>query len=96
MAQPKKQNMADQKTTEEQPQVGSDAWLGVGFEGEAYTMKTLIHRAISMGHYWDKGAPRWSGVGRIFSVGSTTAIAMCKAAGVDPHLTIIPDDDEDA
>ncbi len=74
----------------------ASAWLGVGFEGDAYTMKTLIYRAISMGHYWDKGAPRWSGVGRIFSVGSTTAIAMCRAAGVDPFCTVIPDDDEDA
>lgn len=83
--------------TDELESSPAPALLGVGFEGEAYEMKTLLTRAIKYAQYIDRGSPRWSGVGQIFSVGSTTAIAMCKAVGLDPHESVPPiDTDEDA
>lgn len=49
-----------------------------------FTERKLIERAVKYCR-WEYGVPRWSAVGDAFSVGSTSAIALCHAVGEDPH-----------
>lgn len=51
-------------------------------------------RAVNHPHGWEPGTPRWSAVGAVFSLGSTSGTMICKAFGADPH-TVKPYEPED-
>lgn len=51
---------------------------------EIYRLRELIKRAVEAPAGWQPRQPRWSAVGCVFSVGSTTATNLCREFGVDP------------
>ena len=51
------------------------------------TFRELVERAVSAPRDWKRRQPRWSAVGCVFSVGSTTASELCKAFGLNPDET---------
>ena len=60
------------------------------------TAEDLVKRAVaSAGHGEREELPRWSWVGRIFGVGSTSAAHLCRHFGFDPDETRGRDDSED-
>lgn len=54
-------------------------------EGVDWTMAELIRRAVEHPQRWERGTPRWSAVGATFRIGSTSAVALCKAFGQKPE-----------
>ena len=59
------------------------------------TAEDLVLRAVSSaGHGETTELPRWSWVGRIFSVGSTSATHLCRRFGFDPDEPRGRDDTE--
>jgi len=46
----------------------------------------LLTRAVKYAKPHEEGAsPKWSVVGELFGLGSTSAHQLCRYAGVDPH-----------
>jgi hypothetical protein len=61
------------------------------------TAEDLVGRVVrSAGHGGDHPLPRWSWVGRVFGLGSTSSTRLCERFGVDPEemLGEYPDDGE--
>lgn len=54
-------------------------------EVEACRLRDLVKRAVSHPVGWEAGQPRWSAVGAIFSVGSTSAHQLCRQFGLNPN-----------
>jgi hypothetical protein len=51
-----------------------------------YGVDELMKRAIANARARDgKKVPRWAAVRDLFAVGSTTAMAVCRGYGFDPH-----------
>ena len=49
------------------------------------TPMELIERAVIFPVGWKRGQPRWSAVGAIFAISSTSSHAVCRAVGQDPN-----------
>lgn len=48
------------------------------------TAEALVRRAVKNAR-WMLGDIRWAAVQRVFGTGSTSAIELCKVAGINPH-----------
>lgn len=70
-----------------------------GYLNRTLTAEALVERAVrNAGHGGDWPMCRWSWVGRIFGLGSTSASDLCRHFDLDPDeiLGTYPDDpDED-
>lgn len=50
-----------------------------------YSAIALLARACAYPKGWERGHVRWAAVGKVFCVGSTTAIKLCEALQINPH-----------
>lgn len=66
-------------------------------EGSEPRMRRLVHNAVrSAGRGEDGHVSRWSAVGYMFGLGSTSATALCRELGFDPDEEMgNPDEEED-
>lgn len=49
------------------------------------TAMQVIARAVNYPHKWACGTPRWSAVGGIFGLGSTSSQKLCRLCGENPN-----------
>lgn len=52
-----------------------------------FNLERLIERAVKYAPR-ESGVPRWSTIGRVFALGSTSAINLCRQFNVDPQKVV--------
>lgn len=69
----------------------TDAMRDAGYP-HSHTDSSLLTWAIKTANVRGRRGPRWAAVMRVFKTGQTTAMALCRAVGVDPDELVGHDD----